>query len=1742
MTLLRFLGRFCGAEHSHDEGNVRRLRHTMAHIRWLLLIVAIAGLETCALGQINISYTGPDRTHVTYAYNAGGGQAEAVFEVTDPGGGTRTLASAGGLGASVNGSLCDSDLVAGNYSYAIRARWYDTEEKTWSAWSTVAASSAHVDGSSATGTLLFDESLSGVTLDRVTVPEGLLLTLKGALSASSNGFHAISVQGTLAFDPADGEISLLPYYNPGLMENEPFTVFLSSDGQVVSGVNGGHFVLEGENTTLSDCRDIKISPAGGDLSLASVSNCLVYTHHLKAGRTLHASDSSFVNCDNFYNGTLDLTRVSWSGNLNVSGAGAVQANDVDFDGYVQVGNTGSSSTYSGSFQASDSRFNIVYVDRAGSGQASFINCLFSGVSGATAVFGGAASFTGCEFGGVVALKDRSATVIQGCLFLKELYVFNSGPLEYEVYAVPHWSMEGSSPVISGNAFMGDCALRFVGDLDGLEVYDNSYPPSPIAIGANFYGNTHGTFNDQYGYDRGYLPAAYKARVRGNKNGNNLSAAFSLATPLTSSPLSGARKDTRVFPRFWVNGHIIGQNTIAHQDSTVTTSASHILIQGRDTLLSVDLSCTEESLEKVRVYAVWNGVTVESIEKPEVRRDPATFAAALIRNGRSTFDFVLPGVQSKSVSLAVFLDTSDVEGYDENARPATDISLFTGTVTFCDPPQRRLNIAVMPVTTGGRTGNPGPTVQALRADIPNLLSIPAKLVNVQPCAPLEVWSPTNDLGSAILMNRVSAGMTIGRWLRSLLSDDTPDFIVAVMPSGLICSGQEGASYLLRRRIPFVDEQRPKAALHELGHAVGLCTDGEEYDLYPPDGLPVERSTLFMTETGGTRGRVRNLPYPAHTWYNSQQVVYDMMGSAEPSAPLVGTVAAFHAWFQENLTAPAASPYVLAVQKSPRTPFELPANTRRILLSGSTDSSSTFLRKTIAFCDVTALGADERAPGYGYAYRFQTFDSEGLQICDTCFSPTSDTAEWFATFDVPSGAVTVRVVDNNNQSIVKALSTCGLQSVSLHVNAPDGKIGSTFSANWSVQSERAPEPGQLTHNLYYRTGPTDSWHLFAGPTGATNIEARSTFLPDTDTLSLKLVSSDGLNSVETLAEGLSVPSRPPSVTIVSPRAGTVSQSNAIWRLEATVVDFTPENVSRGLWSSSLQGVLGPGPLLKTVLLPGEHLLRYEAFAGNGLMACAEVSVSVVEEMTTSDIGFDNDSLRLYNSHADPTGLTLLYVATGETNRFDLAIRNGGADTTARVRLYLTTPLAGETLAATVELSAAPFEESHVPLAFFAGEEGDYTVRAVLDQIDPPDTNLADNEGQWVFSPPHTITVSANSDYSGTVEGSGLYNDGVAVTISAVSQPGFAFTNWTEAGVEVSTETVYSFIASADRTLLANFVATQALISVACVPYSGGTASGGGSYACGVEAAVTAVPNTGYRFVNWLEINMATWGFAEVSTNAAYTFTVSSDRMLRAVFEAIGGDDPGVTVTLEEALDTSVFTVSTDGTAPWTGIVTNDAIIGGDAARSGSIGNSGSTWMSVSVSGPGTLTFWWKASTEADYDIGEFRVDDAVQASIDGLTDWTLVSLDLGAGSHELRWTYTKDDSEYDGDDCIWVDNVEFSEEYRRATTLGNVPYAWLDEYADLMSAADGDYETAASLDFDSDGYQTWQEYLAGTDPTNQLSVFRASLTLEGGVPRVTWDPDLGEERLYEVEGKADLGDAEWGPTNTSSRFFRVKVSIP
>lgn len=79
--------------------------------------------------------------------------------------------------------------------------------------------------------------------------------------------------------------------------------------------------------------------------------------------------------------------------------------------------------------------------------------------------------------------------------------------------------------------------------------------------------------------------------------------------------------------------------------------------------------------------------------------------------------------------------------------------------------------------------------------------------------------------------------------------------------------------------------------------------------------------------------------------------------------------------------------------------------------------------------------------------------------------------------------------------------------------------------------------------------------------------------------------------------------------------------------------------------------------------------------------------------------------------------------------------------------------------------------------------------------------------------------------------------------------------------------------------------------------------------------------------------------------------------------------------------------------------------------------------------------------------------------------------------------------------------------------------------------------------------WQDYVAGTDPTDEDDVFRASVTIVDGKPVVSYTPELTEaekaKRVYRTYGKVRLGDDGWTlvPEGREAdyNFFKVTVEL-
>ena len=117
---------------------------------------------------------------------------------------------------------------------------------------------------------------------------------------------------------------------------------------------------------------------------------------------------------------------------------------------------------------------------------------------------------------------------------------------------------------------------------------------------------------------------------------------------------------------------------------------------------------------------------------------------------------------------------------------------------------------------------------------------------------------------------------------------------------------------------------------------------------------------------------------------------------------------------------------------------------------------------------------------------------------------------------------------------------------------------------------------------------------------------------------------------------------------------------------------------------------------------------------------------------------------------------------------------------------------------------------------------------------------------------------------------------------------------------------------------------------------------------------------------------------------------------------------------------------------------------------------------------------------------------------------------------------------------------------------VPETWTSRFPGYAAKFGTDF--AASLlkptgkvDAAGNALAVWQDYVAGTDPTDPADVFRATISYNGVTPVVSYEPQLtsaeASKRVYTVYGKKRLTDSGWTvvPAGGAGDYNFFKVSV-
>jgi hypothetical protein len=128
--------------------------------------------------------------------------------------------------------------------------------------------------------------------------------------------------------------------------------------------------------------------------------------------------------------------------------------------------------------------------------------------------------------------------------------------------------------------------------------------------------------------------------------------------------------------------------------------------------------------------------------------------------------------------------------------------------------------------------------------------------------------------------------------------------------------------------------------------------------------------------------------------------------------------------------------------------------------------------------------------------------------------------------------------------------------------------------------------------------------------------------------------------------------------------------------------------------------------------------------------------------------------------------------------------------------------------------------------------------------------------------------------------------------------------------------------------------------------------------------------------------------------------------------------------ESGDFNSLSWTTSGDQDW--FITSSAPYEGIyCSQSGSISHYDSTrlYISLAVVSDDTISFYYKVSSENNWDYLRFLVDGIERDKWSGDIGWTEFKYPVSAGAHSFEWKYTKDGSLSNGSDCAWIDQIIF-----------------------------------------------------------------------------------------------------------------------
>jgi PKD repeat protein len=194
------------------------------------------------------------------------------------------------------------------------------------------------------------------------------------------------------------------------------------------------------------------------------------------------------------------------------------------------------------------------------------------------------------------------------------------------------------------------------------------------------------------------------------------------------------------------------------------------------------------------------------------------------------------------------------------------------------------------------------------------------------------------------------------------------------------------------------------------------------------------------------------------------------------------------------------------------------------------------------------------------------------------------------------------------------------------------------------------------------------------------------------------------------------------------------------------------------------------------------------------------------------------------------------------------------------------------------------------------------------------------------------------------------------------------------------------------------------------------------------------------------------APVGTSVSFMYDVTSGGYYQ---QESFGSSIGLIVEDWETGDMSQFEWLTGGNSNWA-VSQQTPYEGAYCIKSGDINDNQSNWLSIEYEAisDDSISFWYKVSSELNYDFLKFYIDNLQKALWSGYDGWERVAYAVTAGPHTFKWTYSKDGSISSGEDCGWVDFIVLPASVFQASFISNVTQVCENNTVNFFDQSSGD----------------------------------------------------------------------------------------